>query len=304
MSFEHPWWLLLGAFVAMVVAAVYLIAERRITSRDLAYSNLDFFEAAITSRSWIPNVLRGTWLLALACIVIAASGPKLTIPTVVKDGSVFICIDTSGSMQSTDVAPTRAEAAKSAARAFIDQTPAGTKLGLIAFASGASVISPLTADRDQAKAALDQLPEPNGATAIGDALRLAAQGLPPAGHRVIVLVTDGVNNAGADPQEAAQYLGAHHIPVYTIGIGTPNGDMIGGEQATIDEDALQSYAQASGGAYARAENASQLREALARLGSVTAFERKPVDASLGFALVGAMLFAGALLAGLATGRVP
>jgi Ca-activated chloride channel family protein len=178
------------------------------------------------------------------------------------------------------------------------------KIGIIAFASGASIIQPLTADRDVSKAALDEIPLPNGATAIGDALRLAAQGLPPAGHRVVILVTDGVSNAGADPQEAAQYLGANHIPVYTIGIGTPNGDVIGGEQATIDEDALRSYADASGGAYARAEDAAQLRDALARLGRATSLERKPVDGSLGFAFGAAALFALSLFAGLATGRVP
>jgi Ca-activated chloride channel family protein len=217
---------------------------------------------------------------------------------------VFICIDTSGSMRSTDVQPTRAQAAKDAARAFVDQTSPGTKIGIIAFSSGASVVLPLTADHDQAKAALDAIPEPDGATAIGDALRLAAEGLPPAGHRVVVLVTDGVANVGADPQEAAQFLGSHHIPIYTIGIGTPNGDVIGGEQATIDESALQSYAEVSGGAYARAENATQLRDALARLGNVTAFERKPVDTSLGFAFAAALLFAGAMFTGLATGRVP
>ena len=304
MSFEHPWWLLFGTMAAIAIAVAYLVAERRTTARDLAYSNLAFFESAVAARAWIPNLLRGVWIGALACVVLAASGPRLTLPTVVKDGSVFICIDTSGSMQSTDVQPSRAQAAKDAARAFIDQTAPGTKIGIIAFSSGASVVAPLTADHDQAKAALDAIPEPNGATAIGDALRLAAEGLPPAGHRVVVVVTDGVNNAGADPQEAAQYLGAHHIPVYTIGIGTPNGDVIGGEQATIDESALESYADVSGGAYARAENATQLRDALARLGSVTAFERKPVDTSLGFAFAAALLFAGAMFAGLATGRVP
>jgi Ca-activated chloride channel homolog len=304
MSFEHPWWLAIGTVLGIGVALGYVLAERRMTSRDLAYSDLAFFESAVSARAWITHALRGVWIAALACIVLSASGPKLTIPTVVKDGSVFICIDTSGSMQSTDVQPTRAQAAKEAARAFIDQASSGTKIGIIAFASGASVIQPLTADHDQVKSALDAIPEPNGATAIGDALRLAAEGLPPAGHRVVVLVTDGVNNAGSDPQEAAQYLGAHHIPVYTIGIGTPNGDLIGGEQATIDESALESYADASGGAYARAENATQLRDALARLGSVTAFERKPVDTSLGFAFAAAILFGTALFTGLATGRVP
>lgn len=304
MTFEHPWLLALGAIVATVAAFAYISAERRTTDRNLVYSNLEFFTTAVSARTWIPKVFRALWIAALACAVLAISGPRFTIPTLAKDGSVFICIDTSGSMRSTDVVPTRADAARAAAAAFIDQAPTGTKIGIIAFASGASVIQPLTADRDQAKAALEAIPSPNGATAIGDALRLAAQGLPPAGHRVVILVTDGVNNAGSDPQEAAAYLGANHIPVYTIGIGTPNGDIIGGEQATIDEDALRSYADVSGGAYARAENATQLRDALSRLGRVTSFERRPVNAGFGFALGSAILFALSLFTGLATGRVP
>ena len=130
------------------------------------------------------------------------------------------------------------------------------------------------------------MPYPNGATAIGDALQLAARNLPPKGNRVIILITDGVNNAGADPSEIAQYLGAHHIPIFTIGIGTNSGEIIPGtnQEATIDEDALRSYAQASGGAYARVESASQLRDALGRLGRITTLERKHVDASLEFAI--------------------
>ncbi len=104
--------------------------------------------------------------------------------------------------------------------------------------------------------------------------------MPPAGHRVVILITDGVNNSGTDPDEISQWLGAHHVPVYTVGIGTPNGGLIPGtnEEATIDENALRGYAQASGGAYARAENATQLRDALAQLGRITSLQRKPVDA--------------------------
>jgi Ca-activated chloride channel family protein len=205
-------------------------------------------------------------------------------------------------MASTDVSPTRAQAAQSAARAFIDESPPGTRIGVIAFATSAAIVAPLSSDHDAVRAALDQIPSPNGATAIGDALRLAADTLPPSGHRVVILVTDGVNNAGSDPQEIAAYLGAHHIPVYTIGIGTPNGDLIGGEEATIDENALRSYADASGGAYARAENAEQLRAALARLGSLTTFERRQIPAATAFVSVAAALFAATLLGGLAVGR--
>ena len=106
--------------------------------------------------------------------------------------------------------------------------------------------------------------------------------------------------------EIAQWLGAHHIPVYTVGIGTPNGGLIPGtnEEATIDEDALRGYAAASGGAYARAENATQLRDALARLGRITSLQRKPVDASSASPLRGAVGMLAAFLAGFGLGRYP
>jgi Ca-activated chloride channel family protein len=209
-------------------------------------------------------------------------------------------------MASTDVVPTRAQAAKEAAKAFIEESPAGTKIGIISFAGAAGVVAQLSADHQAVLAALDQIPLPNGATAIGDALKLAAGLLPPTGHRVVILITDGVNNTGTDPLEMAQYLGAHHIPVYTVGIGTPNGGLIPGtnEEATIDEEALRGYAAASGGAYARAENATQLRDALARLGRVTSLARKPVDASLGFTIGGALGMLAAFLAGFGLGRYP
>ncbi|HYL26270.1 MAG TPA: VWA domain-containing protein, partial [Candidatus Nitrosotalea sp.] len=133
-----------------------------------------------------------------------------------------------------------------------------------------------------------------------------AQMLPATGHRVVILVTDGVNNSGTDPTEVAQWLGAHHIPVYTVGIGTSNGGLIPGtnEEATIDEEALRGYAEVSGGAYARVENATELRDALARLGRVTSLQQKPVDASLGFTVAGAIGMLAAFLAGFGLGRYP
>jgi Ca-activated chloride channel family protein len=166
------------------------------------------------------------------------------------------------------------------------------------------VVAPLSSDHAAVTAALDELPSPNGATGIGDALQLAAQNLAPSGHRVVVLITDGVNNVGVDPQQMASYMGANHIPVYTIGIGTPNGDIIGGEQSTIDEDALRAYADASGGAYARAENASQLQSALAHLGGVTMLEQRQVAASLPLAFAAGGLLLLAFATGFATGRIP
>jgi Ca-activated chloride channel family protein len=305
-SVDHPARLALGIVLVAAFAVFYARLQRRATARDLAYSNIEFFVAAAKPRRWIPRALQALWILAVAGVVLGISGPHLTVPIPVRDGSVFICIDTSGSMASSDVFPTRAQAAKAAAQAFIAESPAGTKIGIISFAGAAGVVAPLSADHQAVIAALDDVPQPDGATAIGDALKLAAQMLPPTGHRVVVLITDGVNNSGTDPMEIAQYLGAHHVPVYTVGIGTPNGGLIPGtnEEATIDEEALRGYAQASGGAYARAENATQLRDALARLGRVTALQRKPVDASLGFAVGGALGMLAAFLAGFGLGRYP
>ncbi len=306
MTFDHPARLAIGILGLVVFALLYQRFQRRVTARDLAYSNVAFFAQAAQPNRWIPRALQALWLVALTGVVLGVSGPHLTLPVPVRDGYVFIAIDTSGSMASTDVFPTRAQAAKAAARAFVSESPPGTKIGIIAFSGAAGVVVPLSADHQLVTSGLENVPAPNGATAIGDALKLAAQLLPPSGHRVVILITDGVNNAGTDPMEMAQWLGAHHIPVYTVGIGTPAGGLIPGtnEEATIDEDALRAYANVSNGAYARAENAMQLREALARLGRVTSLQPKPVDASLGFTIAGAVGMVLAFLTGFGLGRYP
>jgi Ca-activated chloride channel family protein len=305
-TLDHPLRLVLGLVALALFAMLYAGLQRRVTAHDLAYSNLAFFTQATKSRPWIPRALQALWLLAFAGVVLGVSGPHLQLFVPARDGNVFICIDTSGSMSSTDVFPTRAAAAKAAARAFIGESPPGTKIGVIAFAGSAAVVVPLSADHQAVLAGLDQIPPPDGATAIGDALALAARMLPPSGHRVVVLITDGVNNTGIDPMQASQLLGGRHIALYTVGIGTPNGGLIPGtnEEATIDEEALRAYAQAGGGAYARAENATQLHDALAHLGRITSLQLRPVDASLPFAVAGALGMVCAFLAGLGLGRYP
>jgi Ca-activated chloride channel family protein len=305
-TIDHPLRLGLGVVALIVFAALYGMLQRRATTQDLAYSNIAFFMNAAKPRTWIPRALQMLWIVAFAALVLGVGGPHLQLMLPAHDGSVFICIDTSGSMAATDVFPTRAEASKAAARAFIAESPSGTRIGIISFAGAAGVVVPLSADHQAILSGLDQIPPPNGATAIGDALALAARMLPRNGHRAVVLITDGVNNSGNDPMEVAQRLGSQHIPVYTVGIGTQNGGLIPGtnEEATIDEDALRGYAQASGGAYARVENATELRDALSTLGRTTSLQRKAIDASLQFAVAGALGLVCAFLAGLGLGRYP
>lgn len=306
MSFTHPLHLAAAIILATALGFALRAAARVRAHGEIVYSNLQFLTSAVRPNPWVPRLLVGLFVLGVASLALSFGAPTMALPIPVKDGQVFLCVDTSGSMSATDVAPTRAQAAQAAANAFVHAVPQGTRVGLIAFSSSAAIVSPLTSDRAQLDAAVRALPPPNGGTAIGDALALAAANMRAGSHRVVILITDGVNNQGADPMAAANQLAQQRIVLYTIGIGTQNGGLIPGtgQVATIDQSALQAYAQATGGRYARAGSARALHDALARLGRVTGFERRPVNASFGFAAGGAlaMLLASAL--GFALGRFP
>ena len=306
MSFGSPANLLLAAL--LVALGVWSIERARRVRHEsaLAYSDLAFLRRAIGERDLATSLLRAAWIAGLAFAALALARPHLTLPVPIHDGAVVLCIDTSGSMASTDIAPTRALAARAAAARFIEEMARGERVAIVAFSGAASVVQPLTAQHAAAIAALDTLPAPNGPTAIGDALALAGSLLRQHGPRTVVLVTDGVNNTGIDPFAAASSLGARGIKVDTVGIGTNSGSLIPGtsEAAGIDVSALRAYARASGGRFVRVANASELRGALGALGRVTSFEPKSIDVSLGAALLGACLLALVALAALGLGRLP
>lgn len=304
MNFTHPQLLAVALLAAIAFALLYRAFERRRAQQTIAYSNLPFLIAAAAPRKLPQRLFAVAWIVAVALILFALSGPRVRAMVPSLGGSVVLCVDTSGSMNAADVNPTRAQAAAAAMREFISQAPPQTAIGIISFATDAQVLTQPTRDRDQIQSALDAIPPPNGATAIGDALALAHRILPSGGQRAIVLITDGENNAGSDPMAAARSLGAARIPLYTIGIGTNSGALIPGtlQTAGIDEDALRAYAAAAGGAYSRADDAAQLREALARLGRSTSMRRANVDFALPAALAGGALMAITFLTGLAVGR--
>ncbi len=308
MSFAHPAWLIVGIVVAAAFLALAHAASRRGAAAALAYSNLEFFERATQRRRFDPALP-----LALACAVgigllgAALAGPRFVATVPVRGGAVVICVDTSGSMRATDVAPSRSEAAANAVRAFVDGVPDGTRLGIVAFSSGAGVVQPLSDDKDALRDAIGRIPPPNGGTAIGDALGTAARLLPPSGRRAIVLVTDGVNNLGSDPLAVAREIGAAGVEIDTVGIGTnDSGQLIPGtaQEAAIDEDALRTIAGSARGAYARASDAAGLRGRLAALANSTTREKKRIDATLPVALTGGLLAILALAGGMLAGRFP
>ncbi len=289
------------------VAALYRAGERRRSAQALAYSNLAFALGALRSPRWPGFALAGAFLGGAAALLAALAGPHFFARIPSKDATVVLCIDTSGSMRAQDVLPSRSEAALSAARTFIDSVPHGTQIGIVSFSSTADIVQQPTADLDAARDALERIPPPDGGTAIGDALALAAQQMPKTGSHIIVLLTDGVNNLGRDPVEAAQAAAARSIVIETVGVGSSgSGQIIPGtdELADLDAQTLRTIAQLTGGQYAQAADADTLREAFHRIALGTVWERKRVDGSFAFAFAGGALLVAAFLGGLAAGRFP
>jgi Ca-activated chloride channel family protein len=307
MTFAHPFFLVIAVVVAVAFVALAIASARRSRGAALAYSDLAFLEKAIGRAPPWAAIFAGLWAVAILTAGAAFAKPGIVANVAVHDAAVVLCIDTSGSMSATDVSPTRSEASHEAALAFINGVPEGTRIGLVAFSAAAYPLGPVTEDRDAAREALGRLPGPNGGTAIGDALNVAAQLLPRGGRRAIVLVTDGVNNAGSDPLEVASSIGAQGISIFTVGIGTNGSGMVipgTNDDAALDEDALRSIAASGSGTYARVGDAGALRDRLGALARTSINERRRVDLTVPCTLAAGVLAFGAALGALALGRFP
>jgi Ca-activated chloride channel family protein len=307
MTFAHPFALIVTVIVVALLLWGLRTIERRRSADALAYSNLAFLESAAATRIPWAGVVAGAWALAVVCIGVALAGPHLVAPVSVRDGAVALCIDTSGSMAASDVQPTRAEAALRAAREFIDDVPDGTRISIVAFSSNAAIVQSASDDKDAVRDALTRIPPPNGGTAIGDALALAARSLPPVRHRAIVLVTDGVNNQGSDPLSVAPQIGATGTTIETVGIGTSgSGLLIPGtlEEADLDESALRAVARAGHGAYARVGDADALAKRLGDIARASTVERRRIDASFPLAIAGGTLMLLTTFGAFGMGRFP
>jgi len=204
----------------------------------------------------------------------------------------MLCLDISGSMETQDLLPSRVEAAKATLKTFVDNVP-GDRIGLVVFAGKAFVQCPLTLDHDVIKEFIDRVDLTTvgvDGTAIGDGLLLAVSrlmqdqgngGPPPS--RLIVLATDGQNNAGTPPAQAAQLVAEAGIKAYTIGMGKRGGALrkvknAWGQEFVVreeepDEPLLQSIASQTGGEYFRAENADEMKSIYTQIASM---ERRPV----------------------------
>jgi Ca-activated chloride channel family protein len=239
----------------------------------------------------------------------------------------MLAIDTSGSMCATDVTPNRLTAAEQSASAFIKSQAGGPRIGIVDFSGAAVVLVPPTTNTQQLTSALGGLMA-GGATAIGEAIltsldaiaqvdpAVAATGATVkrnlgAGYAddVIVVLTDGSNNRGVNPPAAAQEAAARGVRVFTIGYGTDNPTQLacdatqfggfggfgggggGGNPFQADYPALMQVSKATGGTFYRAQDASQLSSALAKLPAAFTIVHKQVDIAAAFAALGGLLIA-------------
>ena len=176
MSFGHP--LLLLTLLAVPAAILALrLAERRRMRYAVKYTNLDVLAAVAGGRPWRRYVPTGLALLALAVLCVALARPHATSLVPKERATVILVLDVSGSMQASDVRPSRLAAAQKAVRSFLNRVPPQVRIGLVAFSGDAEVAAPPTTDRDQLRQSLDGIGTfpAFGGTAIGDALAVAVE---------------------------------------------------------------------------------------------------------------------------------
>ena len=320
MSFAAPafLWLLL---LVPVAVGLYVLAQRRRVRYAARFTNLDLLanvvDASPGRRRHLPAVFA---LAALAALLLALARPQMTVAVARDEATVVLALDTSGSMMATDVSPSRLAAAQSAASKFLDGLPRRVRVGVVSFASGASVLVPPTEDRESVRSALDEL-EAVGGTALGEAIVRSTELAPEEGTGdangdrafSILLLSDGENSVGIDPESATERAKEAGIPVYTVALGTDAGvvevpDDFGNlhrVEVPPDRETLERIADETGGEYFEALTDSDLADVYEEIGSQVAYHDDEREVTAAFAGVGAVLLSiGTALSLLWFGRIP
>jgi Ca-activated chloride channel homolog len=339
MSLSWPWALLALLVLPLLLAAWWLTRRRR-KRAVVRVPSIAIVRAAAGGRSrWRRRVPAVLLAAGLAVLAVGAARPQVTVPQTTSNATIMLTLDVSGSMCSTDVKPNRITAAEQSASAFIQSQSGGPRIGLVAFSSTAAVLVPPTTDDKQLLSALSQLTV-SGGTAIGEGILASLDAIaqvdpsvaptgatanrnPGSGYAddVIVVLTDGSNNAGVDPQTAAKVAAARGVRVFTIGYGTDTpsplacssgqfGGFPGGNASAgggsgggggssgnafdADYGALMQISKTTGGTFYRAQDATALSKALGKLPAAFTTVHKQVDIAAGFAAVGGLLAAAAV----------
>jgi len=319
-------WLLL---VLPLLVALYLWLQGRRKRHALRFASLAIVREAMgPGNGWRRHVPPLIFLLALAVMLVAAARPQAVIVLPSNNQTIILAMDVSGSMRAQDVKPSRIVAAQEAAKHFIAQLPRHVKVGIVAFAGSAQVAQLPTLNREDLVTAIDRF-QLQRATATGNAIvislatlfpddgieldQLGAQRfrprsiddadrkpkprepVPPGSYTsaAIIMLTDGQRTTGVDPIEAAQMAAERGVRVYTVGIGTTDGEIIGFEgwsmRVRLDEESLKAVARKTAAEYYYAGTAQDLMKVYEKLSARLTVEKKETEVSALLALLAAAL---------------
>lgn len=276
-TWANPEYLYLLVIVPLLVAWYWF--RHKSSSAELRFSGIRVFEGISRSpKTWLMHGLFVLRALAVGLLIVALARPQSVSSRQnieIEGIDIVMALDVSGSMLARDFTPDRLEAAKEVAHDFIRRRP-NDRVALVIFSGEAFTQVPLTTDHAMISTMFREIKSGmiEDGTAIGDGLATSASRLKDsqAISRVIILLTDGVNNSGSvDPRSAAEIAKMFGVRVYTIGVGSqgyapyPVQDQFGRQriqqmEVQIDEELLKDIAATTGGQYFRAENNKKLRE--------------------------------------------
>ena len=326
MSFQWPEMLWLYAAIPLLVAA-YFYALGRKKKLALRYASLTLVKEAMgAGQKWRRHIPPLLFLFALAVMIAAIARPQAVVTLPSQHETVILAMDVSGSMRATDVEPNRLAAAQAAAKQFIAEVPESVKIGIVAFAGTATVAQAPTRNKDDLVAAIERF-QLQRATAIGSAIIVSLatifpedgydvasfmyaddpskkgrkpgakpyQAVAPGsyGSAVVILLTDGQRTTGPDSVEAARLAAERGVRIYTVGVGTPDGKIVGFEgwsmHVRLDEETLRSIADLTRGEYFYAGNAPDLKKIYQTMNSRLVMETKKTEIGAFFSAAAALL---------------
>ena len=270
--FEKPdyLWLL---FVIPIIIIVHFLTLKITTRKAVKFANFEVIQRITGGESLSKNfsllVLR-TFIILLFIFVLG--GLTLSYVGQGSTADFAIAIDASNSMLVQDLLPNRLEAAKEKANEFIDTLNSRNNIAVISFGGNAFVESELTIDHFEAKAAVLKInARDTGGTSLGDAIISSVNTLiPSVNNKIVILITDGRSNVGADVDNAIEYAKLKQAAINTIGIGTnEGGEYLQGVNLTLDENILMEIAASTNGKYFKAESSESLSEAYREIAQTT-----------------------------------
>jgi Ca-activated chloride channel family protein len=319
MSFIWPL-MLLSLLLIPLFVLLYLRLQRR-RQAAVRYAGLGLAQGAGESgpgiRRHIPPAL---FLAGLAILMVAMARPQAVVNLPRVEGTLILAFDISGSMAADDLKPTRMEAAKAAARGFVQRQPSGVQIGIVAFSESGMAVQAPTNDRETILATIDRL-APDRSTSLGqgilasldaiaksaeqaaspeDGAAVAPTALPapmaeaPDTPGIILLISDGENTAPPDPFGAAQAAAERGVRIYTVGIGSAAGTTLEVNGFTVhtrlDEATLKEIAQLTDGAYYNAENEQELQEVYENIDLQFVIRPEEMEVTSIFAGAGILVF--------------